>query len=166
MGCNHMICFQCKTHFCYLCSAWISADNPYVHFNTQWQPCYQRLWELEEGDGVREAIHVGIQRPAAFDPEDDDMDPGFWARPADEEEERPQPPPVPNPPAQAVQAGRQEPLRAPGVRVNRRIQQGLARPAPLVEPNRGDGLQRFLQMAAADREDEWDSDELDSDEGF
>lgn len=50
MGCNHMICFNCKTHFCYLCGFWIPADNPYKHFNTQGSTCYQRLWELEEGD--------------------------------------------------------------------------------------------------------------------
>jgi E3 ubiquitin-protein ligase RNF14 len=53
MGCNHMICFRCKTHFCYLCSAWLSADNPYSHFNTEGTPCHMRLWELEEGDGER-----------------------------------------------------------------------------------------------------------------
>lgn len=51
MGCNHMICFKCKTHFCYLCSTFLMPDNPYRHFNDHWSPCYQRLWELEEGDG-------------------------------------------------------------------------------------------------------------------
>lgn len=50
MGCNHMICYNCKTHFCYLCGFWIPADNPYKHFNTQGGACFQRLWELEEGD--------------------------------------------------------------------------------------------------------------------
>ncbi|KAI9865036.1 MAG: translation termination inhibitor protein itt1 [Vezdaea acicularis] len=49
-GCNHMLCFRCKTHFCYLCSAWLSADNPYRHFNEAWGGCYMRLWELEGGD--------------------------------------------------------------------------------------------------------------------
>jgi E3 ubiquitin-protein ligase RNF14 len=52
MGCNHMICFQCNTHFCYLCSAWLSEDNPYQHFNTLDSSCFNRLWELEGGDGV------------------------------------------------------------------------------------------------------------------
>jgi E3 ubiquitin-protein ligase RNF14 len=28
MGCNHMICFKCNTHFCYLCSAWLDTGNP------------------------------------------------------------------------------------------------------------------------------------------
>ncbi|KAK0615945.1 RWD domain-containing protein, partial [Bombardia bombarda] len=55
MGCNHMICYRCQSHFCYLCSAWLDPGNPYQHFNeapggvvTQ---CYMRLWELEQGDG-------------------------------------------------------------------------------------------------------------------
>ncbi|KAF2203014.1 RWD-domain-containing protein, partial [Delitschia confertaspora ATCC 74209] len=49
-GCNHMRCFQCKTHFCYLCSSWLHPDNPYRHFNDKGKSCFQRLWELEEGD--------------------------------------------------------------------------------------------------------------------
>lgn len=50
MGCNHMRCFQCNTHFCYLCGAWLNGENPYTHFNQPGRECYQRLWELEEGD--------------------------------------------------------------------------------------------------------------------
>ena len=50
MGCNHMKCFQCNTHFCYLCGAWLDGTNPYQHFNKPVTKCYQRLWELEEGD--------------------------------------------------------------------------------------------------------------------
>jgi E3 ubiquitin-protein ligase RNF14 len=50
MGCNHMICFKCKTHFCYLCSAYLMPDNPYSHFNDVDSECYQRLWVLEGGD--------------------------------------------------------------------------------------------------------------------
>ncbi|KAH8652395.1 RWD domain-containing protein [Xylariales sp. PMI_506] len=54
-GCNHMKCFRCHTHFCYLCSAWLNPENPYQHFNTQPKGdvngCYMRLWELEGGDG-------------------------------------------------------------------------------------------------------------------
>lgn len=54
-GCNHMICYRCQTHFCYLCAAWLEPGNPYQHFNElpngKATPCYMRLWELEEGDG-------------------------------------------------------------------------------------------------------------------
>lgn len=50
-GCNHMICFKCDTHFCYLCSSWLTPGNPYQHFNNESTGCYQRLWELENGDG-------------------------------------------------------------------------------------------------------------------
>ncbi|KAH8682776.1 RWD domain-containing protein [Tricladium varicosporioides] len=50
-GCNHMICFKCQNHFCYLCSAWLSPANPYQHYNEVKSGCYMRLWELEGGDG-------------------------------------------------------------------------------------------------------------------
>ncbi|KAF7194103.1 E3 ubiquitin-protein ligase itt1 [Pseudocercospora fuligena] len=50
MGCNHMNCFNCRAHFCYLCGSWLDPNDPYKHFNTPGKPCYQRLWELEEGD--------------------------------------------------------------------------------------------------------------------
>lgn len=53
-GCNHMICFRCNTHFCYLCSAWLEPRNPYRHFNKdasgRTTACYNRLWDLETGD--------------------------------------------------------------------------------------------------------------------
>lgn len=50
MGCNHMKCFQCNSHFCYLCGAWLDPGNPYQHFNREGTGCFMRLWELEEGD--------------------------------------------------------------------------------------------------------------------
>ena len=49
-GCNHMICFKCDTHFCYLCGAYLEKGNPYQHYNTKKSGCYMRLWELEGGD--------------------------------------------------------------------------------------------------------------------
>ena len=174
MGCNHMICFRCKSHFCYLCSSWLSADNPYVHFNTPEQGCYQRLWELEEGEGDNARVQDRpvrqprreLARVVLIDP---------ILNPAREvEEQLDAPPPAPDPPAilpagaaaappqQQQQQGQWQ--APPGVRVNRRAQQGLVRPAAEVAHVRGDGLQRFLRMAADDMEDEWDSDDLDSDE--
>ena len=53
MGCNHMICFKCKTHFCYLCSSYLLESNPYEHFNNHKSTCYMRLRELEGGDGAQ-----------------------------------------------------------------------------------------------------------------
>ncbi|KAA8563694.1 hypothetical protein EYC84_011714 [Monilinia fructicola] len=67
-GCNHMICFRCHHHFCYLCSAWLEPANPYKHFNEETTGCFQRLWELEAGDGddVGRGYDGGVQPvPAA-----------------------------------------------------------------------------------------------------
>jgi len=32
MGCNHMQCTQCRTHFCYRCGIQMDAQDPYAHF--------------------------------------------------------------------------------------------------------------------------------------
>ncbi|KAK3669365.1 hypothetical protein LTR78_010748 [Recurvomyces mirabilis] len=55
-GCNHMTCFQCGSHFCYLCGAWLNKENPYIHFNTTGRECYQRLFDLEQGDEAAELL--------------------------------------------------------------------------------------------------------------
>ncbi|OJD18007.1 hypothetical protein AJ78_01964 [Emergomyces pasteurianus Ep9510] len=68
MGCNHMICFKCNTHFCYLCSSWLFESNPYSHFNDPKGSCYMRLWELEEGHdsgpGAPDWDHAAAQMQA------------------------------------------------------------------------------------------------------
>jgi E3 ubiquitin-protein ligase RNF14 len=77
-GCNHMTCFQCKTHFCYLCSSYLNEGNPYSHFNQENGKCYMRLWELEEGDeeGVENFRGGGrpIPAPAPVVADADDRD--------------------------------------------------------------------------------------------
>ncbi|ETN36595.1 uncharacterized protein HMPREF1541_08873 [Cyphellophora europaea CBS 101466] len=76
-GCNHMICFRCKTHFCYLCCSWLNADNPYQHFNNPKNNCYMRLWELEQGDGTGEAPRIDNrwgEVPDEIDEDDFDQD--------------------------------------------------------------------------------------------
>ncbi|KAF0520820.1 RWD-domain-containing protein [Gigaspora margarita] len=45
MGCNHMLCTRCETHFCYLCGHWIDPKEPYQHFNDSKSPCNQRLFD-------------------------------------------------------------------------------------------------------------------------
>ncbi|KAF2397292.1 RWD-domain-containing protein [Trichodelitschia bisporula] len=49
-GCNHMICPQCETHFCYLCSMWLDPGDPYKHFSREDLPCQGHLWDAEDGN--------------------------------------------------------------------------------------------------------------------
>ncbi|KAH8431375.1 RBR-type E3 ubiquitin transferase [Aspergillus melleus] len=189
MGCNHMICFKCDTHFCYLCSSWLSEDNPYRHFNEFDSGCYNRLWDMEGGDGINpdgaEALHRIPDHLVDFDESDDEDQPAwrFQGQP---------PPPAPAPPranqgangprhregdgnannldaaGMAAAAERQAQAQAiaevrgrPGADGPRPQANGdgVARPGPVRHP----GLQRFLDLVQNDREDEWDSDELDDD---
>jgi E3 ubiquitin-protein ligase RNF14 len=72
MGCNHMICFKCNTHFCYLCSAYLIPDNPYKHFNDLKSTCYMRLWELEGGDGDQAEVGIGYAGGGNWEDEDEE----------------------------------------------------------------------------------------------
>ncbi|KAH8695126.1 RING finger protein [Talaromyces proteolyticus] len=90
MGCNHMICFHCNTHFCYLCSAWLSEDSPYLHFNTLDSSCFNRLWELEGGDGVDpDGVAELHQIPANIVDFDDASDDGGISDDPDVEDDHP-----------------------------------------------------------------------------
>ncbi|KAJ5100484.1 hypothetical protein N7456_006536 [Penicillium angulare] len=207
MGCNHMRCRQCDTHFCYLCSSWLSADNPYQHFNNDSSRCYNRLWDLEGGDGLNpvgaEALHRIPEALLAFDDDDenddndsvndveDDLDdendiPAWEFDFSDDEEEirHHPPPPAPIPPragargagandqgraARAAALERQAQARAMAEVRNRQAAErpgARARHLPDPEPPAEwrAGLQRFLALVQNDREDEWDSDELDDDD--
>ncbi|XP_046741753.1 E3 ubiquitin-protein ligase RNF14-like isoform X1 [Diprion similis] len=44
-GCNKMICGHCQAHFCWLCGKHLTGSNPYEHFDTANNPCYERLFE-------------------------------------------------------------------------------------------------------------------------
>jgi len=235
MGCNHMVCFRCKTHFCYLCSSYLMPDNPYRHFNTPKSLCYMRLWELEGGDGDDVGIgYAGGHGVADGEPEDwpsdsdsdlddddfdhlGDEDPLFGEEDSTDDEEpapdqrrnmhieivnfarqgvqnqriplpdRPRvavPPPAPAPPQRergpqegdrqrAIQNGAHRAVRGapvphhdddgggrPMVRARPAPGQGNGFGAQQPAPVRAMGLERFLQLALQDQEDEWDSDEL------
>ena len=89
-GCNHMICFKCDTHFCYLCGAYLDKSNPYQHYNTVKSSCYMRLWELEGGDDGEFGHGFGGGAggiPLDFDDDDQD-EPGPVDRLADVENAR------------------------------------------------------------------------------
>jgi E3 ubiquitin-protein ligase RNF14 len=65
VGCNHMTCAQCKTHFCYLCAAWLNPDHPYQHFNDpKNKACFQRLMDGAEGDMANGVVQFAGRRGA------------------------------------------------------------------------------------------------------
>ena len=155
-GCNHMICFKCNTHFCYLCGAYLDKGNPYQHYNTEKSGCYMRLWELEGGDDGEIGQGFGGAGLAMDfedgddldDDDDDDNNDNNWP-------EAPIQVPWPVAPAPMPPIRPQVPAqRAQGVIVRRQNDNG----AP--------GLQRALQMIQDDEEDDWDSDEMEDDLGI
>ena len=137
-----MKCFQCNTHYCYLCSSWLDGNNPYAHFNKPGSPCFQRLWELEEGD---DGQAPGDGR-------------GFigargWEQLAIEV---------------AREAEAQEAAAAAQAQIDAEVDDKIADARDVNDEERQQQeLQRFLDLALRDEEDGWDSDELgENDEGF
>jgi E3 ubiquitin-protein ligase RNF14 len=60
-ACNHMECWECETHFCYLCSEKLERISPYEHFNTPGTPCYQKLWVLSDGGSEETVEFRGVR---------------------------------------------------------------------------------------------------------
>ncbi|KAK4695238.1 E3 ubiquitin-protein ligase RNF14, partial [Lecanoromycetidae sp. Uapishka_2] len=154
-GCNHMICFKCDTHFCYLCGRYLDKGNPYQHYNTNKSSCYMRLWELEGGDDGD--IGLGFDGGAHVDSDDDDD--------TDDGEDGPGPlwelpPVVQAPPAVPPNQAPAQPAHARGANIAHRLNDRAPANAQRRRVARGPGLQRALQMIENDEEDDWDSDEM------
>ena len=142
-GCNHMICFKCDTHFCYLCGAYLDKANPYQHYNSMKSSCYMRLWELEGGDDGEFGHGFGGGVDGGPLDSDDDWD-------SDDEDE-----------GQGIEGPRLAGPIVPPVGLFRPPAQPVLyeppRPQPpAIQPGqaRNPGLQRFLRMARDDEEDE------------
>ncbi|KKK24150.1 hypothetical protein P175DRAFT_0495157 [Aspergillus ochraceoroseus IBT 24754] len=183
MGCNHMKCFKCDTHFCYLCSSWLAEANPYQHFNDLASSCFNRLWDLEGGDGIdpegADVLHQVPGELVEFDESSDDEEFQPWELEHGEDDVRPRrrpPPPAPIPPRVNHAAGNHDlgrnanGLDAAGraaaaerqaqAQAMAEIRAGHGPERAQQAPIRRAGLQRFLDLVQNDREDEWDSDEL------
>ena len=168
-----MICSRCKTHFCYLCSAWLDDANAYRHFNTFGGTCYQKLWVLEGGDGD----DVAADNPRILPPHAHDGDEGDEGDNEDvddgghrgEEHQGDHHEAIVDLPALqfpvAVFPERRRPGQAAAAQADAGNGHGRQRPVYQDEANHGPhGLRRFLLLAVHDEEDEWDSDELDGEE--
>lgn len=150
-GCNHMICFQCSTHYCYICSAWLDKANPYKHFNTRGLPCYQRLFEGDDGSEVIDFFGPRAAEAQAIAAAQETAAPEGVAVAAQAGPNEPVPAPLPA--ADALANARRPNVR--DVRVPALPVLNLH-----VDDLNRQGLARFLELAADDAEDGWESDEL------
>ncbi|KAL8708154.1 MAG: hypothetical protein Q9220_006915 [cf. Caloplaca sp. 1 TL-2023] len=160
-GCNHMICFKCSTHFCYLCTSWLDASNPYQHFNNPQKPCFLRLWELEAGDGddvdrgfAGGRIEENGVAPNGFWQEREDPNPIADLDDVDSDEDLIEPPhmpfvPPPEPLPRRIRNRRARHLAVPPPAP--RIQAAIARRAggaPLQEQGHDPGIGRAQEAEA------------------
>lgn len=145
MGCNHMICFKCNTHFCYLCSAWLDAGNPYTHYNTPKSSCYMRLWELEGGDGG-EDVGLGFGGGPQDGNQVHDILLAWEEDESSESESDDEPPPRVAPPAPAPPRAAPVPrvVLPPVANPPRRVEP----PAAEIQPQRGRGVPRRVNPDA------------------
>ncbi|KAF1810009.1 hypothetical protein P152DRAFT_460822 [Eremomyces bilateralis CBS 781.70] len=147
-GCNHMSCPQCRTHFCYLCSSWLDEGNPYEHFNNPKKECFERLWDLEEGDNADGGVAFVGQR-------------GWEAAVEIAEREAEAAEAVGNQNGENQAGGDRQDRARDGEQEGRQGQ----RREELGNEERA-GIQHFLEMVENDEEDGWDSDELGDEERF
>jgi E3 ubiquitin-protein ligase RNF14 len=191
LGCNHMRCYQCGTHFCYLCSSWLNPDNPYAHFNQSNTACYQRLWVLEEGDEGAGGVHFdgprGAEALAIAAAQEEDANAAGHGGAANGQGrvgqvDRPEDPldlvrlavgDIDFGVAQLQVNDEGDEVQHPQLpRFQPRPAGQPHRPHHPANPDQGNrvrhhveerrrGLENFLRQAANDQEDEWDSDELD-----
>lgn len=148
MGCNHMNCSQCNTHFCYLCGAWLAVDNPYQHFNEKGKQCYQRLWELEEGDEGQGGAFQGArmweaEARAIAEAQDSDLE--SEAEDSDDEDPDGEHRFIPLAPGPRPAAVRQQNVRVNAAPVVR----GIQPPPGPIDPMHAQALQREAAVAAA-----------------
>lgn len=44
---TQMTCAKCRQHFCYRCGTKLPGSDPYKHFSTTGQPCYNKLFDFQ-----------------------------------------------------------------------------------------------------------------------
>ncbi|KAF2640926.1 hypothetical protein P280DRAFT_452028 [Massarina eburnea CBS 473.64] len=60
-ACNHVTCYNCLKHLCYLCGMELDSTDPYKHFNTKGSSCYQKLFPTWGGDAENQDEFAGVR---------------------------------------------------------------------------------------------------------